>query len=120
MLPKHLATTRKEWAIYYVSKELSPYEVNYMPLEKSCATLVWVTQKLRHYMLIFLVILASRINPLKYLFEKLSLSNLMEKWLFILFEFDITYMTQKSVKGKIIVDYLTSNPILGNMIEEAR
>ncbi|KAM7530151.1 hypothetical protein LguiB_033561 [Lonicera macranthoides] len=71
-------------------------------------------------MLFFPVILVSRDDPLKYLFEKLALSNRMAKWLFLLSEFDITYMTQKAIKGKIIADYLTHNSILRDMLEEAK
>lgn len=36
----------------------------------------------------------------------------MVKWLFMLSEFDI--------KGKIIADYLPSNPILEDMVEETK
>lgn len=36
----------------------------------------------------------------------------------MLSEFDIMYMTQKSVKGKTIANYLASNTILGDMVEE--
>ena len=43
----------------------------------------------------------------------------MAKWLFMLSEFDITYMMPKAIKGKIIADFLASNPILGDMVEEA-
>ena len=119
MLAQYLAITRKEQVIYYVNKKLSPYKVNYTPLQKSYAALVWVTHKFRHYMLVFPVTLVSRIDPLKYLFEKPALSNHMEKWLFMLSQFDITYMTHKSVKGKIIANYLASNPMLGGIIEKA-
>ena len=75
----------------------------------TCVALVWVTQKLRHYMLVFPVILASRIDSLKYLFKKHGLSNRMAKWFFMLLEFNITYVAHKSVKGKIIADFLASN-----------
>lgn len=43
MLAQLLATTRKEQAIYYISKKLLPYKVNYMPLDKSCVDLALVT-----------------------------------------------------------------------------
>ncbi|XP_074299428.1 uncharacterized protein LOC141630523 [Silene latifolia] len=42
---------KEERAIYYISKRLLDYEVNYTPLEKTCLSLVWATKKLRHYML---------------------------------------------------------------------
>ena len=33
------------------------------------------------------------------------------KWLVILIEFDIQYVSQKSIKGSIVVDHLASLPI---------
>ena len=93
MLSQHLIKTKKEQAIYYLSKKLSLGEQKHSLLEKSCATLVWASQKLRHYMLVFPVMLISRIDPLRYLFEKLVLMNRMTKWVFMLSEFKISYMT---------------------------
>ena len=48
-----------------------PYEEKYSPLEKTCVALVWATCKLRHYMLAYKVLLIARMDPLKYLMEKL-------------------------------------------------
>ena len=61
---------KSEKAIYYLSKRMTGYELKYSPLEKTCWALVWCTRRLRHYMLSFPVILISRMDPIKYLFEK--------------------------------------------------
>lgn len=42
----------------------------------------------------------------------------MAKWVFLLFEFEIAYMTQKAVKGQIIVYYLAGNPIIEDWAED--
>ena len=65
----------KENAIYYLSKKMLEYETRYTPLEKLCLALVWATTKLRHYMLVHTVFVVSRMDPLKYLFEKSSLNG---------------------------------------------
>lgn len=52
---------------------------------------VWATQRLRHYMLAYQVWLLSRMDPLKYLFEKPALSGRTARWQLLLSEFDITY-----------------------------
>ena len=57
LLAQHLKETRKENAIYYISKKMLPYEEKYSPLEKTCVALVWATRKLRHYMLAYKVLL---------------------------------------------------------------
>ena len=84
-----------------------PYEEKYSPLEKTYVALVWATRKLRHYMLAYKILLIARIDPLKYLMEKLVQDGKTAKWLLLLLEFDIKYVTWKSVKGRVIVDHLS-------------
>ena len=66
---------KNERAIYYLSKRFHDYETRYTPIEKSCFALVWVVQKLRHIVLPFQIWVVARMDPLKYLFEKLALSG---------------------------------------------
>ena len=40
LLTQYLEETRKENAIYYISKKMMPYEEKYSPLEKTCVALV--------------------------------------------------------------------------------
>ena len=82
------------------------YEEKYSPLEKTYVALVWTTRKLRHYMLAFKVLLIARMDPLKYLMEKPVQDGKTAKWVLLLSEFDIKYVTQKSVKGRAITDHL--------------
>ena len=73
------------------------YEEKYSPPEKTCVALVWATRKLRHYMLAFKVLLIARMDPLKYLMEKPVQDGKTAKWVLLLSEFDIKYVTKKSV-----------------------
>lgn len=82
-------------------------------LEKTCCTLVWATQRLHHYMLYHTTLLISRMEPLKHLFEKPVLSSRLVCWHLLLPEFDITYITEKSMKGQAIADHLAENLIEG-------
>ena len=41
----------RERAIYYLSKRMLEYETRYIMIERFCLALVWVTQRLRHYMI---------------------------------------------------------------------
>ncbi|XP_070050364.1 uncharacterized protein [Nicotiana tomentosiformis] len=52
-------------------------------------------------------------DPLKYIFQKPMPSGKLEKWQILLSEFDIIYVTQKAVKGKVLTDHLAENPIDG-------
>ena len=70
-----------------------PFKEKYSPLEKTCVALVWATCKLRHYMLAYKVLLIARMDPLKYLMEKPMQDGKTAKWVFLLLEFDIKYVT---------------------------
>ena len=84
LLAQYLEETRKENAIYYISKKMLPYEEKYSPLEKTCIALVWATHKLRHYMLTYKILLIARKDPLKYLMEKPMQNGKTAKWVLIL------------------------------------
>ena len=79
----------KEWAIYYLSRTLISYEMNYNIIEKAFLVVVFTFQKLRHYMLTHTTLLVTKIDPLKYLFNKKTLIGRLAKWVMILREFDI-------------------------------
>ena len=101
-----------------------PYEEKYLPLEKTCVALVWATCKLRHYVLTYNVLLIARMDHLNYLMEKLVQDGKTIKWVLLLLEFDIKYVTQTSVKGRAIVDHLAhwspeeAEEIQGNFSDE--
>ncbi|XP_059589976.1 uncharacterized protein LOC132252787 [Vitis vinifera] len=57
------------------------------------------------------MLLVSRLDPLRYLFDRPVLTGRLMRWLVLLTEFDIHYVTQKSVKGSIVADHLASLPI---------
>ncbi|XP_058185730.1 uncharacterized protein LOC131302955 [Rhododendron vialii] len=87
-------------------------EEHYTPLEKTCWALVWASKKLRH-MLAYPVRLISRMDPLKYLFEKPALMGRMAQWLLMLAEFELKYVTRKSVKGRVVAKFLADCPVEG-------
>jgi len=62
---------------------------------------MWVVQKLRHIILPFL----AKMDPLKYLFEKPTLSGRLSRWLILLSEFNLKYVARKTIKGTIISDF---------------
>ncbi|KAL6312017.1 hypothetical protein AAG906_022095 [Vitis piasezkii] len=52
--------------------------------------------------------LISRLDPLRYLFDRPALTGRLMRWLVLLTEFDIQYVSQKSIKGSIVADHLAS------------
>ena len=101
----------KERAIYYLSKRMLEYECKYIMIESLCITLLWATKILRHYVTEYSILLVSRLDPLRYLFDRPILTGRLMRWLVLLTEFDIQYVTQKSVKGSIVADHLASLPV---------
>ena len=105
----------KERAIYYMSKRMLEYECRYIMIECLCLALVWATRRLRHYVTEYSILLVSRLDTLRYLFGRLVLTGRLMRWLVLLTEFDIQYVTQKSVKRSIVVNHLASLPVSDNI-----
>ncbi|WJZ91335.1 hypothetical protein VitviT2T_010416 [Vitis vinifera] len=101
----------KDRAIYYLSKRMLGYETRYVMIERYCLALVWATRRLRHYMTEYSMHLISRLDPLRYLFDRPALVGHLMRWLVLLTEFDIHYVPQKSIKGSIVADHLASLPV---------
>ena len=83
----------KERAIYYLSKRMLEYECKYIMIERLCLVLVWATRRLRHYVTEYSILLVSRLDPLRYLFNRPVLTGRLMGWLVLLTEFDIQHMT---------------------------
>ena len=87
------------------------YECKYIMIKRLCLALVWATMRLRHYVTEYSILLVSRLYPLRYLFDRPVMTGKLMRWLVLLIEFDIQYVTQKSVKGSIVADHLASLPV---------
>src|SRR3954469_20626902 len=104
-------TGRKEHAIYYLSKKFTDCESRYSPLGKTCCALAWASKRLRQYMLNHSTWLISRMDPLKYVFEKPAFTGRIARWQMLLSEYDIEYRAQKAMKGSVLAEYLAHQPI---------
>jgi len=89
-------------------------EVNYSSMEKICLALVFVVQKLRHYLLSHQITVISKTDPLRYMLCKSLLLGKLAKWAMLLAPFDIKFVPQKAVKGQVIADFLAAHPCLDN------
>ena len=63
-------------------------------------------------MIEYSVHLISHLDPLRYLFDRLALAGRLIRWLVFLIEFDIQYVSHKSIKRRVVVDHLASLPII--------
>ncbi|XP_060182048.1 uncharacterized protein LOC132611671 [Lycium barbarum] len=101
----------KENSLYYLSRMMTPNELNYTPIEKLCLALVFSIQKLKHYFQAHSVNLISRANPIKFVMLKPVLSDRLARWYLQFQQFEITYIPQKAVKGQALADFLADHPI---------
>ena len=95
----------------YFSKKFTVYEAKYTLLERTCCALTWVAQELKHYLSSYTTYLISRMDPLKYIFQKPMPIGRLAKWQILLTEFDIIYITRTAMKAQALADHLAENPI---------
>ena len=53
----------------------------------------------------------SKMDLIKYIFEKSALSGRIARWQMILTEYDIQYTTPKAIKGSVLADHLAHQAI---------
>ena len=80
---------KKEYAIYYLSRKFTDCEMQYSMLEKICCALAWAEKHFRQYMLNHTTWLISKMDPIKYIFEKLALTRRISHWQMVLSLYDI-------------------------------
>ena len=71
-----------------------------------CCALAWTAQRLKQYLLYHTTWLISKLDPIKYIFEKPSLSRRIARWQVLLSEYDIQYVSQKAIKRSAIAEFL--------------
>lgn len=111
VLGQHDETGRKEHAIYYLSKKFTSCEINYSLVEKTCCALTWAARRLRQYMVCHTTMLITKMDPIKYIFEKPDLTGRIARWQMLLSEYDIQYVTQKAIKGSVLAEHLAHQPL---------
>ena len=104
-------TGKKEYSIYYLSKKFTDCESRYSMLEMTCCALAWAAKRLQQYMLNNTTWLISKMDPIKYIFEKPTLTGRISRWKMLFSEYDIEYHAQKAIKSSVLEDYLAHQPV---------
>jgi len=100
---------RKPYAIYYISKNLSPAELNYTVTEKEFLAVIHAVNKFRHYITRYPVILYTDHSAIKYLANKPITNGKITRWLILLQEFDIM-IKDRPGKENPVADFLSRMP----------
>ncbi|XP_059650407.1 uncharacterized protein LOC132296208 [Cornus florida] len=100
----------KEQAVYYLSRVLTDVECRYSSIEKLCLSLYYSAMKLRVYMRPVDVYILCQTNVIKYMLSRPLITCRIGKWALALMEFNFIYVSQKSVKGRVLADFLADHP----------
>ncbi|RDY04541.1 hypothetical protein CR513_11727, partial [Mucuna pruriens] len=86
------ASRKKEQATYYLNKKFTNCEQRYPRLERTYSALVWTAKRLRQYMLAQTTWLIAKMDPLKYIFAKPTLTRRIARWQMSLSDASPNYM----------------------------
>ncbi|KAM1396778.1 hypothetical protein ACFX2I_014434 [Malus domestica] len=76
-----------------------------------CLALAFAVQMLRHYMHAYTIHLVAKADPVKYVMSKPILIGRLAKWVLLLNQYEIIYVSPKAVKGQALADFLTDHLI---------
>eukprot|EP00253_Pinus_taeda_P026994 PITA_26994 len=80
------------YAIYFISKNLTPAESNYTVTEKETLAIIYAVNKFRHYITGYEVFVHTDHSAIKHLMNKPITSGRVTRWLLLLQEFNITIL----------------------------
>lgn len=96
--------------IYYLSRGLTPTEINYSHVEKLALAVVQVEQRFRHYILLRKTTVIYDCNPIQHILTKQVLGGKYSKWIVILQEFDLEFEKSKSKKSLVFAELICLLP----------
>ena len=97
---------QRPYAIYYISKNLTPAEKNYTLIEKEFFVVVYAINKFCHYITVYSVFVHTDHSVIRYLMNKSITNGGVTRWLLLLQEFNISII-DKPEKENVILDFLS-------------
>ena len=100
----------QERAIFYLSRSLNDVECNYPFIEMLCLALYFASIKLWHYFLLGTIFFIAQSDILKFMLSSPLLKGRISKWSLALVQFDLVYVSQKSIKRQALANFLAEHP----------
>jgi hypothetical protein len=94
------------YAIYFVSKNMTPLELNYIVTEKEFLAVVHAINKFRHYIIGYEIFIHTDHSTIRYLMNKPITNGRVTRWLLLLQEFNITILDRPG-KENVVADFLS-------------
>eukprot|EP00253_Pinus_taeda_P006977 PITA_06977 len=89
------------YAIYFISKNLTPAELNYTVTEKETLAIIYAVNKFRHYITGYEVFVHTDHSAIKHLMNKPITSGRVTRWLLLLQEFNITVLDRPGKENQV-------------------
>jgi hypothetical protein len=106
-----------EYVIYYLSRGLVGPELNYSHIEKLALAAVHAVQRFRHYVLFCKTTVIAVMNPFQYMLTRWVIGGKISRWIVILQEFDLDFVSAKSKKSLVFAELISKLPIeLGDVV----
>eukprot|EP00253_Pinus_taeda_P009254 PITA_09254 len=97
------------YAIYFISKNMTPGELNYTVTEKEFLAVIYAINKFRHYIIGYTTFVHIDHSATKYLMRKSVTNARVTRWLLLLKEFDITIVDRPDIANYLVVGNLPSH-----------
>ena len=101
-----------EHVIYYLSWNLIDVELLYSHLENLALATIHAVHHLRHYILLCQTLVVAHINSFQFVLTRRMIGGKYNKWIVILQEFDLEFVSVKSKKSLIFVELISDLPNL--------
>jgi hypothetical protein len=108
-----------EYVIYYLSRGLVGPELNYSHIEKLALAAVHAVQRFRHYVLFRKTTIIAVVNPFQYMLTRRVIGGKISRWIVILQEFDLDFISAKSKKSLVFAELISELPVeSGDLVPE--
>lgn len=104
------------YAIYFISKNLTPAEFNYTVTEKEMLAIIHAVNTFRHYITRYEVLVHTDHSTIRYLMNKPITNGRITKWLLLLQEFNITILDRPGKENQV-ADYFSRLQNLGEVVQ---
>ena len=89
------------YAIYFISKNLTPTELNYIVNEKEMLVVVHFVNKFCHYITGYEFFIHTNHSSIRYVMKKPITNGMITRWLLLMQEFNITVLDRPGRKNQV-------------------
>ena len=93
-----------------MSRNLIDAEIRYSHVEKLALATVHAVQRLRHYILLRQTLVVAHVNPFQFILTRRMIKGKYNKWIVILQEFDLEFVSAKLKKSLIFAKLISDFP----------